>query len=319
MLDRIPTLEDIQGSAQRIASFIHRTPVLTCHSLNKLSGASLFFKCENFQKTGAFKMRGASNVATLLSNEARQKGLVTHSSGNHGQAVARAANLLKMPAYIIIPENVPTIKKEAIRSYGIDIISCESTANGRQPMLDKVAEMIDNTGGYFISSFNDYGVIAGQATAAVEFLEEVENLEIMMTPLGGGSLLSGAALACHYLKPTVEVIGAEPKNADDGYRSFQSGKPAPLTGKFTIADGLRSPVGNKNFGIIKKYVDDIVTVSEDEIKHAMRLIWERMKIVVEPSCAVTLAVVLQQPARFKNKRVGLILTGGNVDLSKLPF
>lgn len=316
MLNRIPTLEDIKASAQRIQSMIHRTPVLTCNNLDEISGAQIFFKCENFQKIGAFKMRGASNVGTLLSEETRQRGLATHSSGNHGQAVALTAKTLGVPAYIVMPENAPEAKKNAVKGYGAQVIECESTAAGRQNMLDKV---VAETGAYFISPYNDYGVIAGQATAVVELLEEVEGLEIIISPLGGGGLMAGTALACHYLQPEIEVIGGEPKNADDGYRSFQSGKIEPLATEVTIADGLRSPLGDKTFGIIKEHVTDVVTVTEEEIIEAMRLIWERMKIVVEPSCAVPFAVVLQQPARFKGKKIGIILTGGNVDLAKLPF
>jgi threonine dehydratase len=295
---------------------IHRTPVLTCQNLDEISGAKIFFKCENFQKIGAFKMRGASNVGTLLSEEVRQRGLATHSSGNHGQAVALTAKTLGVPAYIVMPENAPDVKKNAVKGYGAKVIECESTAVGRQSTLDKVVE---ETGAYFISPYNDYGVIAGQATAVVELLEEVDNLDMVLTPLGGGGLMSGTALACHYLQPSIEVIGGEPQNADDGYRSFKSGKMEPLATEVTIADGLRSPLGDKTFGIIKKHVNDIVTVTEEEIVEAMRLIWERMKIVIEPSCAVPFAVVLKQPARFQNKKVGIILTGGNVDLAKLPF
>ncbi|EAY30418.1 pyridoxal-phosphate dependent enzyme [Microscilla marina] len=316
MLDRIPTLEDIQDCAQRIQSIIHHTPVLTCGNLDEVSGAQIFFKCENFQKIGAFKMRGASSAGTLLNDEARQKGLATHSSGNHGQAVALTAKMLGVPAYIVMPENAPSVKKNAVKGYGAQVIECESTAAGRQNMLDKV---VVNTGAHFISPYNDYGVIAGQATAVVELLEEVPGLEIMITPLGGGGLMAGAALACHYLQPSIEVIGGEPKNADDGYRSFRSGKIEPLATEVTIADGLRSPLGDKTFGIIKEYVNDVVTVTEEEIIHAMRLIWERMKLVIEPSCAVPFAVVLQQPERFKDKKIGIILTGGNVDLTRLPF
>lgn len=316
MLNRIPTLEDIKDCAQRIQPMIHRTPVLTCQNLDEISGAKIFFKCENFQKIGAFKMRGASNVGTLLSEEVRQRGLATHSSGNHGQAVALTAKTLGVPAYIVMPENAPDVKKNAVKGYGAKVIECESTAVGRQSMLDKV---VAETGAYFISPYNDYGVIAGQATAVVELLEEVDKLDMVLTPLGGGGLMSGTALACHYLQPNIEVIGGEPQNADDGYRSFKSGKIEPLATEVTIADGLRSPLGNKTFGIIKEHVNDIVTVTEEEIIEAMRLIWERMKIVIEPSCAVPFAVVLKQPQRFKDKKVGIILTGGNVDLAKLPF
>lgn len=316
MLQRIPTLVDIQESAQRIAPIIHHTPVLTSQSLNELSGAQVFFKCENFQKIGAFKMRGASSVGTLLDEATRQKGLATHSSGNHAQAVALTAKMLGVPAYIVMPSNAPQVKKNAVLGYGATVIDCEPTIDARKATL---AQTVEKTGAYFIPPYNDYGVVAGQATAALELLDEVNNLEIVMAPVGGGGLISGTALTCHYLAPNIEVIAGEPQNADDAYRSFHSGKIEPVATTTTIADGLRTSLGEKTFGIIQEFVKDIVLVSEEEIVTAMRHIWERMKIVIEPSCAVPLAVVLQQPERFKNKRIGIILTGGNVDLSKLPF
>ncbi|OJJ20979.1 serine dehydratase [marine bacterium AO1-C] len=316
MLQHIPTLEDIQATAQRIAPIIHRTPVLTSKSLDELSGAQLFFKCENFQKIGAFKMRGASSVGTLLDEERRQKGLATHSSGNHAQAVALTAKMLGVPAYIVMPTNAPQVKKAAVLGYGATVIDCEPTIEARKATL---AQTVDKTGAYFIPPYNDYGVVAGQATSALELLDEVDHLDIVMAPVGGGGLISGTALTCHYLRPEIEVIAGEPKNADDAYRSFHSGKIEPVATTTTIADGLRTSLGEKTFGIIKEYVKDIVTVSEEEITTAMRHIWERMKIVIEPSCAVPLAVVLQQPERFQNKKIGIILTGGNVDLGKLPF
>ena len=316
MLQHIPTLEDIQATAQRIAPIIHRTPVLTSKSLDELSGAQLFFKCENFQKIGAFKMRGASSVGTLLDEERRQKGLATHSSGNHAQAVALTAKMLDIPAYIVMPTNAPQVKKNAVLGYGATVIDCEPTIEARKATL---AQTVDKTGASFIPPYNDYGVVAGQATSALELLDEVDHLDIVMAPVGGGGLISGTALTCHYLRPEIEVIAGEPKNADDAFRSFHSGKIEPVAQATTIADGLRTSLGEKTFGIIKEYVKDIVTVSEEEIVTAMRHIWERMKIVIEPSCAVPLAVVLQQPKRFKNKKIGIILTGGNVDLGKLPF
>ncbi|HAS40174.1 MAG TPA: serine dehydratase [Microscillaceae bacterium] len=316
MLQHIPTLEDIQATAQRIAPIIHRTPVLTSKSLDELSGAQLFFKCENFQKIGAFKMRGASSVGTLLDEERRQKGLATHSSGNHAQAVALTAKMLDVPAYIVMPTNAPQVKKNAVLGYGATVIDCEPTIEARKATL---AQTVDKTGAYFIPPYNDYGVVAGQATSALELLDEVDHLDVVMAPVGGGGLISGTALTCHYLRPEIEVIAGEPKNADDAFRSFHSGKIEPVAKATTIADGLRTSLGEKTFGIIKEYVKDIVTVSEEEIVIAMRHIWERMKIVIEPSCAVPLAVVLQQPERFKNKKIGIILTGGNVDLGKLPF
>jgi threonine dehydratase len=315
-LKQIPTLDDILETHQAIRPMIHRTPVMSCQNLDRLSGAHLFFKCENFQKVGAFKMRGASSAALRLSAAEKARGLATHSSGNHAQAVARAAQLLGIPAYIVMPSNAPAIKKAATASYGARITLCEPTLESREQTLQ---DIVRETGATFIHPYNDYNVIAGQATAGLELLEDAGPLDIIMAPVGGGGLLSGTALITQYLSSQTQVIGGEPAAVDDAFRSFHSGQLERNTHTNTIADGLRTMLGTKTLEIICRHVDDILTVSEQAIIEAMRLIWERMKIIIEPSCAVPFAVVLQYPERFAQKRVGIILTGGNVDLENLPF
>jgi len=261
-------------------------------------------------------MRGAIATALSLNATIIQYGLATHSSGNHAQAVAKTAQLLKVPAYIVMPHNAPTIKRAATKGYGATIINSEPTTASREATLAKVVE---KTGAYFIHPYNDYQVIAGQATVALELFEEIADLDIIIAPIGGGGLISGTALTSKYFSPTTQVIGAEPKEVDDAYQSVKAGKIIENKTINTIADGLRTTIRDKTFGIIREHVDEIITVSEVKIIEAMRLIWERMKIIIEPSCAVPLAAVLEQPSRFKGKRVGIILTGGNVDLSTLPF
>lgn len=315
-LERIPTRQDIIETSEAIFDFVHYTPILTSESLNLISGAELFFKCENFQKVGAFKMRGASSAAVRLSEEELERGLATHSSGNHAQAVARAAQLLGIPAYIVMPENAPSIKKAATQSYGAEIIFCEPTIESRESTL---AEVVERTGATFIHPYNDYNVIAGQATSAYELLQDVEELDTIIAPIGGGGLMSGTALSTRYWSPSTKVIGAEPKAVDDAWRSFQSGEIETNATTYTIADGLRTNLGDKTFEIIRMHVDDIITVSEEAIVDAMRLVWERMKIIIEPSCAVPVAAVLQNKERFEGEKIGIILTGGNVDVSNLPF
>lgn len=315
-LQQIPSLQEILDTHSAINAMIHRTPVLTSQSINELTGSKLFFKCENFQKIGAFKMRGAASAALRLSSREKEKGLATHSSGNHAQAVAKSAQLLNIPAYIVMPENAPTIKQAATKGYGAEIFFSGSTIASRET---KMEEVIQQTNATFIHPYNDYNVIAGQATAALELLEEVPDLEVVIPPVGGGGLASGTCLSCHYLKPSVTVIGAEPKAADDAYRSLQHGAILGNDTIDTIADGLRTNLGPKTFDILSQHLDQIITVSEERIIEAMRLIWERMKIIIEPSCAVPLAAVLTAPQLFANKKVGLILTGGNVDVSNLPF
>jgi len=312
----IPTLEDINRVHEAIKSFIHRTPIMSSSSINQIAGCEIYFKCENFQKIGAFKMRGASSAALALSDEERQKGIATHSSGNHAQAVALSAKLLGVPAHIIMPSNAPAIKRNATKGYGATIYTSGNTLQERQAVLD---EVVAKTGATFIHPFNNYDVIAGQATACKELHEEIQDLEIIITPVGGGGLTCGSALFTHYTKPNVKVWGAEPKIVDDAFRAFHSGKIEYNDTVNTIADGLRTNLGEKTLEIIRKYVDDIITVSEKEIVDAMRIIWERMKIIVEPSSAVPFAAVLQQKERFKGKKVGIIITGGNVDVENLPF
>lgn len=315
-LNKIPTFEEIQLVHDRIKPYINQTPVMTSTAINAMSGATLYFKCENFQKVGAFKMRGGANALLALTEEEKAKGVATHSSGNHAQAVALSAKNHDVPAYIVMPENAPSIKRAATEGYGATIITCAPTLAARESTLEKV---VAETGATFIHPYNNYDVIAGQATCAKEFIEEIPDLEIVMTPVGGGGLISGTALSTKALLPNAQIIGAEPKWADDAYRSFKSGKMQYNTRVDTIADGLRTNLGTYTFDIISHLVDDIITVSEEEIVAAMRIIWERMKIIIEPSCAVPFAAILQQKDRFAGKKVGIIITGGNVDVNNLPF
>lgn len=315
-IQSVPTWEDIQETHRVILPLIHRTPVLTNSSINALTGAKLYFKCENFQKVGAFKMRGASNAALRLTEAEQQKGLATHSSGNHAQAVALSAKSLGVPAYIVMPDTSPEIKKAATAGYGAQITECENSLQARETTLAKVVE---KTGATFIHPFDDYNVIAGQATCAKELLEEVPDLDIILSPVGGGGLMSGTALTAKYMAPQITVYGGEPEIVDDAARSMATGVMQKNDRIDTIADGLRTNLSEKTFAIIKAKVDKIFTVSDAEIVLAMRLTWERMKIIIEPSCAVPLAVVMKYPSYFEGRQVGLILTGGNVDLEKLPF
>jgi threonine dehydratase len=320
-MNHIPSLKDIQAAHERIKPYIHHTPVLTSQSINELAGCEIFFKCENFQKIGAFKARGGMNAVLSLSKDEQQKGITTHSSGNHAQAIALAAKTVGTKAYIVMPSNAPIIKKNGVKALGGEIIECEPTLEARESNVQKV---INETGATFIHPFNNYDVIAGQATATVELLAEVTTggvpqLQVVMAPVGGGGLLSGTALAVHYLLPNAEVIAGEPEGAADAILSFKSGKIEKAPYIKTIADGLLTNLGDKTLEIIRLHVKDIITVSDEEIIAAMRLIWERLKIVIEPSCAVPFAALLKQKERFSGKKVGIILTGGNVDLEKLPF
>lgn len=315
-LTSIPTYQDIQRVHQAIQPFINRTPVLSSSSINQISGATIYFKCENFQKVGAFKMRGAASATMALTKEELAKGVATHSSGNHAQAVALSARNHQSKAYIVMPSNAPAIKRAATAGYGAEIITCEPTLAARESTL---AEVVAQTGATFLHPYNNYDVIAGQATAAKELIEETGTLDVVMAPVGGGGLMSGTALSTKALLPTAQIIGTEPVIANDAYRSFKSGTMQYNTSIDTIADGLRTNLGEYTLEIILQNVDDIITVSEAEIVHAMRMIWERMKIIIEPSCAVPFAAVLQQKDRFAGKRIGIILTGGNVDVEKLPF
>ena len=309
-------LDRIGAAHERIRARIHRTPVLTSERLNAASGASLFFKCENFQKIGAFKARGATNAVFALDDATARRGVATHSSGNHGAAVARAARLRGVPAHIVMPSNSAKVKIRAIEGYGAQVVFCEPTENAREVTC---AEVIKKTGATLIHSFENEHVIAGQGTAAVELLEDVPELDVIICPVGGGGLLSGTAIAAKSMRPQIKVIAVEPANADDAAQSFRAGRRLVTEKKFTIADGLRTNVGERTFPIIRRYVDDIVTVSEQAIVSAMRTIWETMKIVIEPSAAVPYAAVIENKIAIEGKRVGIILTGGNLDLDALPW
>jgi threonine dehydratase len=307
------TQESISQAHKRIKPFIEHTPVLTSSSLNEMAGCQLFFKCENFQKVGAFKARGAINAALKLPDEERKNGLATHSSGNHAQAIARAGKILNVKSYIVMPRTAPEIKKRGVRGYGGDIFECEPTLQAREETL---AQVIKKTGASEIHPFNNYNVMEGQATCAKELFEQVPKLDVVMAPVGGGGLLSGTALATKFFSPATIVIGGEPAGSDDAYRSMQSGKIEPAQSN-TIADGLLTTLGDKTFPIIYENVKEIITVTDEEIIAAMRLIWERLKIIVETSCAVPFAAVLKRKEKFKDMRVGIILSGGNVDLEKV--
>ncbi|MDZ7264739.1 MAG: pyridoxal-phosphate dependent enzyme [candidate division KSB1 bacterium] len=308
-----PTLDDIRSAHQRIKPFIHRTPVLTCTTLDKMIGGRLFFKCENFQKVGAFKIRGASNAILSLSESESIHGVVTHSSGNHAAALALAARNKGIPAYIVMPSNAPAVKIAAVKNYGGRITFCEPTLVARETTA---AAILAETGATLIHPFNDYRIIAGQGTAALELLEEVSDLEVLLAPVGGGGLLSGTAIAAKAMASGIKVIGCEPKNADDAYRSVQVGHIIPPVHPVTIADGLRTSLGDKTFPIIQKYVDEIALATEEEIVAAMRHIFERMKIIVEPSSAVPLAALLSRKTLVAGKKVGIIISGGNVDFTQ---
>jgi threonine dehydratase len=310
----IPNLEAIQQAALRIADHALRTPVMTCTSLDRMTGARLSFKCENFQKVGAFKFRGAANAVLSLPPDKKAAGVVTHSSGNHAQALALAAQLEGLKAFIVMPENAPTVKIAAVREYGADVILCQPTLEAREA---GVRDIIRQTGAELIHPYDDVRIITGQATCALEFIEQVPDMDTIMVPVGGGGLLSGTALATRYLAPEIRVMAAEPELADDACQSFQTGKLVAAGPPRTIADGLLTSLGEITFPVILEHVDGIVTVSEENIIAAMRSIWERMKIVVEPSGAVPLAAVLEHPDVFKNRHVGIILSGGNVDFQKM--
>ncbi|WP_375323439.1 threonine/serine dehydratase [Flagellimonas sp. GZD32] len=301
---------------ERIKPLVRNTPVLTSQQINTIVGAELYFKCENFQKMGAFKMRGAANAILQLSQEQKENGVVTHSSGNFAQALSLAAKNLGVKAYIVMPNSAPQVKKDAVRGYGGIVLECEPTLEAREKASKRIQEKYSAT---FIHPSNDDDVIIGQGTACMELLASYPDLNIVATPVGGGGLIAGTALAAHYFGKDCMVIGGEPMEVDDAYRSMISGKIETNTTINTIADGLKTQLGDRNFPIILKYVDNIIRVTEDEIIAAMRLIWERLKIVCEPSSAVALAAIIREKERFKGKKVGIIISGGNVDLSHLPF
>ncbi len=311
-----PVLNDIIDAYERIKQYVHKTPVLSSAQLNGIFGAKLYFKCENFQKVGAFKFRGASNAVLSLSGKELERGVVTHSSGNHAAAVALAASMRGAKAYIVMPSNSPAVKKKAVAAYGADINYCEPNLKAREETADKI---IQETGATFIHAYDNFNVICGQGTAALELLDEYPGLDIIIGPVGGGGLMSGTVTAVKGIKKSIKVYGAEPLGADDAYRSLKSGKHIPHHQPETIADGLLTTLSERTFAILNEKLDDIFTVKEESIVKCMRLVWERMKIIIEPSSAVSLAVIYENPELFRNSKTGVILSGGNVDLENLPF
>lgn len=312
----IPDIAAVRAAAARIEPYAHRTPVLTSAFFNDESGARLFFKCENFQKVGAFKFRGAVNTVRSLSDEEAERGVVTHSSGNHAQALALAAKLRGIAATIVMPTNAPDVKRRAVAGYGARIVPCEPTLQARERTAN---EVLRQTGGTLVHPYDDARIIAGQGTAALELLDEIDDLDIVMTPVGGGGLLSGTAITVAALRPQAQTVAAEPAGADDAFRSLEAGRLIPVKDPNTIADGLRTSLSDLTFSIIQQHVSAILTVDDAQIVRAMRLVWERMKIVIEPSAAVPVAALLNEPERFRDRRVGIILSGGNVDLDHLPW
>ena len=307
------TKEAVELAAKTIAPYIHRTAVLTNKSINELTGIDFYFKCENFQKIGAFKIRGGMNATLSLSPAQLKNGIATHSSGNHAQALAYAAKTLSIKAYIVMPKSSPQVKVDAVRGYGAEVIICESNQAAREAALDKV---VAETGAAFIHPYDDYRVITGQATCVKELIEEVPTIEVVIAPVGGGGLLSGTCLGAAFFKPSLKVYGGEPEGAADAVLSIQSGKVEKAPFINTIADGLMTTLSEQTLAIIKEHVTDILLVSEEEIIAALRLIYERMKIIVEPSCVVPFAAAMRNAHLFKGKKVGIILSGGNVDLTK---
>ncbi len=312
----IPTFDDVLEAHQRIKPHIHRTPVLTSSYFNTLTGAELFFKCENFQKAGAFKVRGASNAVFGLSDEKAKQGVASHSSGNHALSLSYAAGRRGIKATVVMPRTAPDAKKDAVRGYGGTVIECEPSTAAREAALEA---LVAETGADFVHPYNDHRVIAGQGTCSLELHEEVGTLDAVVAPIGGGGMISGTCLSMSNLSPLTEVIAAEPKNADDVYRSFHAGKMIEDDAPQTIADGLKVSLRPRTWHFVSTYVSDVLLATEEEIIEAMYLTWQRMKIVIEPSCAVPLATILKNRDRFAGKRVGVILTGGNVDLKKLPW
>lgn len=311
-----PTFADIQIAAERIRPYAHRTPVLTCQSLDARVGAQVFLKCENLQKVGAFKFRGACNAVFALTEAQAGRGVATHSSGNHAQALALAARLRGIPAYIVMPANAPKVKQAAVAGYGGMITLCEPTLAAREATL---AQVVAETGAEVVHPYNDGRVIAGQGTVALELLEDAPDLDVIIAPVGGGGLLSGVALATKALSPRVRVIAGEPAGADDAFRSLAAGQIVPSVAPQTVADGLLTSLGSLTFPIIREHVEQVVTVSESAIIAAMHFVWERAKLVVEPSGATPVAVLWEGKIDLRGLRVGVILSGGNVDLTRLPW
>ncbi len=311
-----PGREEILLAAERIQPYLHRTPILSCSAIDEIAGATLYFKCENFQKAGAFKSRGATNAVFSIDPYDLKQGVATHSSGNHAAALARAARLKNIPAYIVMPENSSKVKIAAVKTYGGQITFCEPTLEARE---EKLNEVLNETNAFEIHPYNNYEVIAGQATAALELIEDQPGLDIIIAPVGGGGLLSGTALAAFYFSPETNVIAAEPAGADDAYQSFYQKKFIPSVNPDTISDGLRTSLGSLTFPIIRRLVSDILTVNDQATIEAMKLVWERMKIIIEPSSAVALAMVIKHKHRFEGQKIGIIISGGNVDLMHLPW
>ena len=312
----LPNIQDIIEAHKRISPYIHKTLILKSDLINKFMGAEIFFKCENFQSVGAFKFRGATNAILQLSREEAARGVGTHSSGNHAAALARSAAMNNIPAYIVMPDNSPEVKKRAVASYGAEITFCKPTLAARESTME---EVINKTGCTFIHPYNRFDIIAGQGTAAMELLEEIPDLDIIMAPVGGGGLISGTSIFTRGFNSGIKVWAGEPEGADDAYRSLKSGYIIPSENPKTIADGLLTSLGDLTFKAIQENVDEIRLCSEENIVKAMRLVWERMKIIIEPSSAVPLGALLQNPGGWEGQRVGIIISGGNVELSALPF
>ena len=312
----IPTFDDVQAAHNRIKPHIHQTPVLTSSYLNELTGAELFFKCENFQKAGAFKVRGASNAVFGLNDDKAKAGVATHSSGNHALSLSYAAGRRNIPVTVVMPRTAPQAKKDAVRGYGGKIVECEPSTSSRE---ETFASVVAETGAEFVHPYNDPRVIAGQATCSRELNEQVEGLEAVIAPIGGGGMISGTCLTLSTIAPHIKIYAAEPKNADDAYRSFKAGHIIADDAPQTVADGLKVPLKELTWHFVSNHVTDILTASEQEIIDAMKLTWQRMKIVIEPSCAVPLATILSNREVFAGRRIGVIITGGNVDLDRLPW
>ena len=312
----IPTLADMVAAHTRIKPYIHRTPVLTSSFINSLVGAELFFKCENFQKAGAFKARGASNAVFGLSDERAARGVATHSSGNHGTCLSYAAGRRGIPCTVVMPRTAPQAKKDAVRGYGGRVVECEPSTSSREAVF---ADVVAETGAEFVHPYNDPRVIAGQATCSMELIEQADGLDAVVAPIGGGGMVSGTCLTLSNLAPNVRIYAAEPEQADDAYRSFKAGYIIADDAPNTVADGLKVPLKELTWHFVRNHVTDILTVSEEEIVDAMKLIWKRMKIVMEPSSAVPLAAIIKNREVFAGQRIGIIITGGNVDLDKLPW
>jgi threonine dehydratase len=313
---RIPELADIQAAHSRIKPFIHQTPVMSSQQLNELFDCELFFKCENFQKTGAFKFRGATNAVLSLTSDEKSRGVVTHSSGNHAAALALAAMMNRTKANIVMPDNAPRVKIDAVAGYGAEITFCKPILQSRE---ETTRVIMEKTGATLVHPYDNFNVICGQGTAALELLNEKDDLEVVIAPIGGGGLMSGTSTCVKGINREIQVIGAEPVKANDAYRSFNSGKLVPSVNPVTVADGLLTSLSELTFSIIRNNVDAIFTAREESIIECMLLVWERMKIIIEPSSATVLAIIKEIPGVFRGKRIGLIISGGNVDFRNLPF